>query len=916
LAEPSETSSPVNWHTLSVEEVIQRAESTDGGLTADEARRRLQTHGPNRLPAAYRKPGWLRLLEQFHNVLIYILLAAGVMTGVLAFYTGDIGYWIDTVVIILVVVINAAIGFVQEGRAEKALDAISGMLSLEATVIRDGRRQRVAAEEVVPGDIIEIGSGDKVPADVRLLEARELRIDESMLTGESVPTEKQVDAVEQSASLGDRTSLAFSGSLVTTGRGRGVVYATGANTQIGQINEMVTGAPTITTPLIAQMTRFGKVLSLVIVGVAVLTFAIGWATGYGAWTELFRAAVALAVAAIPEGLPAIMTIVLAIGVRRMAQRHAIIRRLPAVDTLGALTTICSDKTGTLTRNEMTVTRVVTPAGSLEVTGVGYEPKGDIRRRDTPVSPDEDTTLAALLRAGTLCNDSDVVERDGQWVPQGDPMEGALLTLARKAGVDVEAVRASAKPIDTIPFESANRYMATLHDAPDGGGRVLYVKGAPEGVVGMCVAEHDHDDFDADKWRAAADELAGQGMRVLALARKQVDASHEAVREADVQQGLTLLGLVGIIDPPRDEAIDAVGECRDAGIRVVMITGDHAKTASAIAAELGIGHGDRPRSMTGAELDALDEASFRRIAKEVDVFARVSPEHKLRLVEAIQSHGQVVAMTGDGVNDAPALKRANVGIAMGIKGTEVSKESAEMVLTDDNFASIAHAVEEGRTVYDNLRKAILFILPTNGGQSLTILAAIVLGLALPLTPVQVLWINMVTAVTLALAMAFEPPEQGVMHRPPRDPKAGLLDAYFLVRIAIVSLIMAIGTFAIFFWAIGVEAVPAELREDFARTMAVNTMVLFGVFYIFNTRYITAPVLNARGLFGSRSVWIAIGLVVAFQLVFTYVPFMQIAFATVPMDPWHWLIVLAVASTVLFLIELEKLLYRTRHPDRRV
>jgi magnesium-transporting ATPase (P-type) len=895
-----------HWHALDIRATLDRLGSSAAGLTSAEAEDRLRRFGPNRLRPPQRHGPLTRLLLQFHNILIYILLAAGLATALL-------GHWIDTGVILGVVVINALIGFLQEGKAEKALEAITRMLSLEATVVRDGRRQTVPAEGLVPGDVVVLRSGDKVPADLRLVEARELRIDEAMLTGESVPAEKSTDVLAGDTALGDRRCMAFSGTLVTTGQGVGVVVATGDQTELGKISEMVAQTRAITTPLIGQMNRFGHLLAVVIVVFAVLTFALGYFVGGGEPVDLFLAAVALAVAAIPEGLPAIMTIVLAIGVQRMARRNAIIRRLPAVDTLGALTVVCSDKTGTLTRNEMTVTAVVTADGAYQVTGVGYAPHGEVRRDSQPVTLEQEPVLAQLVRAGLLCNNSDLRQDDGRWRPKGDPMEGALITLAMKARLDVDEQRDAWRTLDTIPFESRNRFMATLHRAPaaQGSDGVVFVKGGPERVLAMC--EHQArgelaQPIDPAFWQEHAESMASQGRRVLAVARKSATAGQERLEFEEVQRGLVMLGLLGIIDPPREEAVRAVTQCHDAGIRVVMITGDHALTARAIGAELGIGDGNRV--LTGPELDSLDDDALRQAVRDCDVFARVSPEHKLRLVQAVQSHGEVVAMTGDGVNDAPALKRADVGIAMGIKGTEVTKEAAEMVLADDNFASIAHAVEEGRTVYDNLRKAILFILPTNGGEGLTIFLAILLGRTLPLTPVQVLWVNMITAVTLALALAFEPPEAEVMRRPPRDPQAGLLSGYFLWRIGLVSAVMCAGTFGMFVWMRGHGA-----TEEVARTVAVNTIVMFEAFYLLNTRYIVAPVLNFEGVFGSRPVLLAIALVIAFQLLFTYTPVGQGLFGTAPIGPREWGVLLLVAVSVLWVVELDKWVARRgRGTDR--
>lgn len=911
----------IPWHARSLEQAEQELATTQEGLAAEEADRRLQQFGPNRLKPPQRRGPLVRFLLQFHNILIYVLIVAGIATALL-------DHWIDTGVIFAVVVINALIGFIQEGKAEKALEAISRMLSLEAIVVRDGKRQTVPAEQLVPGDRILLRSGAKVPADLRLVAVRELQIDEAMLTGESVPVAKETDTLPENTDLGDRKCLAFSGTLVTSGQGVGLVVATGDHTELGKISQMVSETKSITTPLIRQMNHFGHILAILIVAFAVLTFAMGYFVGGGEPVELFLAAVALAVAAIPEGLPAVMTIVLAIGVRRMANRNAIIRRLPAVDTLGALTVICSDKTGTLTRNEMTVTSIVTGEGSFQVSGVGYAPHGSIQpdprgssasssssssstsssTSSSEGSESEGSILPQLVRAGLLCNDADLTQEEGEWQPHGDPMEGALITLAMKSSVEVEECRRTWKTLDTIPFESRYRFMATLHEVParqgEGGkpGRVLFVKGAPEQILSMCDRQEGNGEGEAkgierSYWEEQAEQMAANGKRVLALAYQPGGEEQNRLDFEAVQSGLIMLGLVGIIDPPRDEAIRAVKKCHEAGISVVMITGDHALTARAIGSQLGIGDGRQV--MTGQELDELDEAGLRQAVRECEVFARVSPEHKLRLVQAIQSEGAVAAMTGDGVNDAPALKRADVGIAMGVKGTEVTKEAAEMVLTDDNFASIAHAVEEGRTVYDNLRKTILFILPTNGGEGLTILIAIMFGLALPLTPVQVLWVNMITAVTLSLALAFERPEAKVMKRPPRDPNTSLITGYFLWRIILVSFVICAGTFGTFLWM-----ERTGQTDELARTVAVNTIVFFEVFYLFNTRFITAPSLHWRGLFGSRPVLIAVALVIVFQLLFTYLPVFQFLFQTEPLGLTEWIVLIVISANVLWVVELDK------------
>jgi len=884
------------WHSLDIETIFQMVSSSTTGLSQNNAQNRLQEYGPNHIHAVKKQGPFARFLIQFHNVLIYVLLCAGLATALL-------GHWIDSGVIFGVVIINAIIGFVQEGKAEKALDAIRMMLSHQAMVKRDGKFISLAADELVPGDVVLLQSGDKVPADLRLFKSRELRIEEAMLTGESMPVEKSTLAVAEHAGIGDRKCLAYSGTLVTYGQAQGVVVATGDNTEIGRISGMLSTVQTLVTPLLRQMTTFAKRLTGAIAVIAVATFAYGLLLqGYPA-NDMFLAAVGLAVAGIPEGLPAIMTITLAIGVQRMAKKNAIIRRLPAVETLGSVTVICSDKTGTLTRNEMTVQTVATGAEICEVSGAGYDPHGTFRLAGEDISPEEFPLLQEIARAALLCNDANLSEVDGQWRIQGDPTEAALVTLAVKAGLDHDFCQTQFPRTDAIPFESQHRFMATLHHDHRKHG-FIYIKGAPERILEMC--QHQRmggEDVPLDKtyWENSMHSMASRGQRLLAIAFKPAMAEHQSLNFSDIDNGLILLGVVGIIDPPREEATEAVRVCQSAGIRVKMITGDHAMTALAIGTQMGIGDGSTV--VQGAELESLDTTQLIKVVQRSDIFARVSPEQKLQLVMALQASGEVVSMTGDGVNDAPALKRADVGVAMGLKGTEVAKEAAEMVLADDNFVSIARAVEEGRTVYDNIKKSILFVLPTNGGELIIIVAAIVMGTMLPITPAQILWINMITAVTLALTLAFEPPEQNVMQRPPRDPKEPLLSVFLIWRVIFVSLIIVIGTFGLFLWE-RQHGTSIEL----ARTIAVNTLVMFEIFYLFSARFLLAPSLTLDGLFGNRYSLYAIGLLILFQLAFTYFGPMQTLFATMAMSLETWLRVIVVASSVLFLVEIEKMLLR--------
>ena len=886
------------WHSQAAQRALQSLATTPDGLTAGEASDRLRRFGRNELPLASAKSPLRRFLEQFNNLLIYVLLAAAVITALL-------GHPIDTGVILAVVVINAIIGYVQEGKAEAALEAIRAMISPKASVLRDGRRVTIDAAEVVPGDVLLLEAGDRVTADVRLLKTRALRIDEAILTGESVPVEKATDPVAAEAALGDRRSMAFSGTLVTAGQGSGLVVATGSASELGRISALLERVQQLETPLIRQMNAFARQLTIVILALSVVTFAFAVLVRRYPTAEAFMAVVGMAVAAIPEGLPAVMTITLAIGVQRMARRNAIIRRLPAVETLGSVSTICSDKTGTLTRNEMTVTHVVVADRTYEVGGVGYAPSGGFSAEGRDVDPESDDRLLEIGRAALLCNDAAVREIDGNFIVDGDPMEGALVTLGLKTGHDPALLARTLPRLDAIPFDAAHRYMATLHHLSTDT-VAAYIKGAPERLIDMCAIEATDGaerPIDREYWHRAVERLAREGRRVLALASRPFPAGKQSLAFGDVDRGLTLLGLVGLLDPPRPEAIQAIAECRSAGICVKMITGDHAVTAAAIAAELGLDKPDTP--LTGQDLDSLDEAGLRRAVAQASVFARTSPEHKLRLVEALQAERAVIAMTGDGVNDAPALKRADVGVAMGRTGTEAAKEASDMVLADDNFASIVSAVREGRTVYDNLTKVIGWTLPTNGGETLIVVAAILLGLTLPITPVQILWINMVTAVGLGLVLAFEPAEPGIMQRPPRRADAPILSGQLLWRVVLVSILFAIGAFGMFAWA-----ERRGLSHEMARTMVVNTVVVMEIFYLFSIRYVHGTSLSWQGVLGTPAVLMGVGGIVVLQLAFTYLPIMQRLFDTRSIAIVDGLAIIGVGIALLVIIELEKWLQTAR------
>ncbi|CAG4882409.1 putative cation-transporting ATPase F [Georgfuchsia toluolica] len=880
-----------DWHHLSSQEALAAVASNAQGLDLAEAAKRLAQDGPNQLNPPNRRSALVKFLLQFHNVLIYVLLASAGVTAILA-------HWVDTSVIVGVVVINAIIGFIQEGKAEKAMDAIRRMSSPEATVLREGKRGVIATEALVLGDIVLLQSGDKVPADLRLINVKNLRIEEAALTGESTAVEKNIIAVDAQAALGDRFSMAYSGTLVVYGQGAGVVVATADKTEIGRISVMLDNVQTLTTPLLRQMEVFGYWLTIAILALSAITFLYGWLVHQFNIGDMFIAAVSMAVAAIPEGLPAVLTITLAFGVQRMAKRSAIIRRLPAVEALGSVTVICTDKTGTLTRNEMTVQRVLTSDQVFEVSGDGYAPHGgfSIDGKETDII--EHVASLDIFRAGLLCNDAALHETAGLWDIAGDPTEGALITLAMKAGLDPVFEHESLPRTDLIPFESEHRFMATLHHN-HAGHAFIFVKGAAEQILGMCNRQRSLGEdvpLKLSQWHMKLKETGALGQRVLALAMKSMEGGQRELHYADTQGEFTLLGMVGITDPPREEAIVAVRNCRAAGISVKMITGDHAETARSIATLLGIGNG---RTLTGSELDALDETALRQAVRDVGVFARASPEHKLRLVTALQANGEIIAMTGDGVNDAPALKRADIGIAMGMKGTEVAKEAAEIVLADDNFATIVHAVKEGRTVYDNIRKAIVFIMPTNGGEAGMVLFAIMFGMTLPITPVQILWVNMVTAVTLSLALSYEKSEPGVMQRPPRAANEAILSGFMIWRIAFVSLLLSTGSIALFLWesARGVGI-------DESRTAAINALVVGEMAYLFNCRYMLAPIRTWQDFTGNSSVLLTIAILAVIQGLFTYLPFMQGMFGVAAIDASVWGRIIGFGILLFIVVEVEK------------
>ena len=878
-----------DWHARPAHEVLEALRSTPQGLDAQEAVRRLAQLGPNALPVARRRGPLVRFLAQFNNALIYFLLAAAIAAGVL-------GHLIDAIVIMAVIFVNAVIGFVQEGKAEQALAAMRRLISPKASVRRDGVRTSVAATELVPGDIVLLEAGDRVPADLRLLRARGMLVDEALLTGESVAAEKKESSANRDAALGDRHCMVYSGTLVAAGQATGVVVDTGVRTQIGRISALLQEVDQLTTPLLRQINQFSRRFTVLALIASVLLFAFAVLVRDFDPAQALIAVVALAVGAIPEGLPAVITITFAIGVQRMAACNAVIRRLPAVETLGATSVICSDKTGTLTRNEMTARRTVTARHELEVSGAGYAPQGALEA----VGHDDDSAAIAdaapLLRCGLLCNDALLSQRDGVWTVEGDPMEGALLALAMKTGINPEHARAEWPRLDEIPFDAMHRFMATLHRSPTGEAFV-FIKGAPEQILNMALPPGP----ERVAWEMRIAAVASAGERLLGFASKRLPGEPALLRREDLATGLDFGGIVGFIDPPRPEAVRAIAECRAAGIEVKMITGDHASTALAIARQLQLAA--EPLALTGADLDALQPDEFAERVRRTAVFARTSPEHKLRIVRALQAEGQVVAMTGDGVNDAPSLKQADVGVAMGIKGTEAAKEAAEMVLLDDNFATIVNAVHEGRTVYHNIRKVIAWTLPTNGGEVMTVLAAIAFGFTLPMSAVQILWINLVTAITLGLVLAFEPAEPGVMGRPPRSSHAPLLTPFMLWRVVLVSTLFLAAGLGVFFHAL------AQGRDlETARTLVVNTIVVMDIFYLFNVRYLGMTSITLRGALGTPAVLIALAVVVAAQFAFTYLPAMQTWFGTRALSLGDGAVIIAIGAGMMVLLELEKLLLR--------
>ncbi|MDD4980489.1 MAG: cation-transporting P-type ATPase [Candidatus Omnitrophica bacterium] len=889
------------WHSLAADEVIKRLEvDISTGLSSDEVKKRRDRFGLNQITPKKGTPLWLRFLLQFHQPLIYILLVATATTLFLK-------EWVDASVIFGVVLINAIVGFLQEAKALKALEALSRSMTSSVSVLRDGKEQQISSIELVPGDVVMIASGDKITADMRLIYSRDLQTNESPLTGESVPVEKQIKPLDEKTVLADRLNMLYASIFVTYGRGKAVVAATGDATEVGRISELITTAEDLETPLTIKIAHFSRYLLFVIMGLAALTFVVGVLRGQ-AFVEMFMAAIALAVGAIPEGLPAAVTITLAIGVARMAKRRAIIRKLPAVETLGSTGVICSDKTGTLTENQMTVQEIFSAGQIYQVSGVGYSFEGAIQEFSRKSGAISSIALKECLTAGLLCNDSRIVERQGLFQVEGDPTEAALIVSANKGKSLFPAGMPVLPRKDSIPFESEYQYMATFHILPNGDG-IVYLKGSTEKILAKCVNHLDENGEIRPLKRALIEHqieiMAAKGLRVLAFARDSISSQKDSIDHSDITESFTLLGLQGMIDPPRKEAIEAVRRCHSAGILVKMITGDHVLTAKAIAGQLNLkSRLDAEESvkslvaLSGSELENMNDEELQGSVDRVSVFARVTPEQKLRLVKALQARGYIVAMTGDGVNDAPALKQANIGVAMGRTGTEVAKEAADMVLTDDNFASIEAAVEEGRCVFDNLRKFIVWTLPTNAGEALATMVAIFGGIVLPVAPVQLLWINMTTALCLGMMLAFESKEPDLMQQPPRDPKMPIMTGDLIARTIVVGVFLALGVFGLFFYERN-----NGLSIEEARTAAVGVLVIGELFYLFNCRSLSRPMF-VLGVFSNRWLISGVLIMIGLQMLFTYSPVMNRFFHSAPISLNAWVRIFLIGLLIYVIIEIEK------------
>ncbi|MFO7963093.1 MAG: HAD-IC family P-type ATPase [Desulfobacterales bacterium] len=887
--------SGIAWHTMTPEEVLERLETSEQGLDPKTAEQRMAVFGANSLGEEIPISRLKILLEQVKNPLIYILFTAVAVKAA-------VGHFKDAAVILAVIIINSAIGFWQEFRAERSMRSLQQLVKARAWVLRNGRENEIDSEALVPGDVVMLASGDRVPADIRLLSATELKIEEAALTGESVPADKHIKPLEDpELPPGDRSNLAYMSTVVVSGRALGVVTATGADTLMGQIAEDVRTVTIVKTPLQERFERFAGRLGLAVLALAVFVFGFGFFIGMETM-DLFMTAVAMAVAIIPEGLPVVVTITMAIGVSRMVRRNAILRKLHAVETLGSTTVICTDKTGTLTRNEMTVRAMFSMGRYFDVSGSGYELRGTFSERDsgTHFEFEPGSDLETALRIGLLCTESSIQWLGDRHEIKGDPTEAALIVAAYKAGLDAEQERRAWPTAAIIPFESQRGYMASLHKHNDRD--IVFLKGGPEKLLDICAMERSQVECGHDEVLFAADQLAKEGLRVLALGWKELQPglSFEGLTE-ELAHGVTFAGLAAIIDPPRAEAAEAVRGCAEAGIRTVMITGDHMVTATAIAARIGIG-GEHPKALTGREVENFSDTELEEHVREVSVFARVSPRHKLRIAQAYMAGGEIVAMTGDGVNDAPALKAAHIGISMGKTGTDVAKEASDMVLVDDNFASIFHAVEEGRIVFENIRKVTLYLLGGGIGILMAILGTMFLGMPLPLNATQIIWLNFVTSALQDVSLAFERGEPGILDQPPRPPEEGILTSVLLRRIVLVGLTLAGGTLFLFHHALGGGA---SLQH--ARTLALTSLVTFQFVQLFNSRSLRRSVFAMNHLH-NPFLFIAVGLALTAQLAALYVPQMEWLLRTVPLSPTELAMCLGLAFSVLVVVEADKLLSR--------
>ena len=890
----------IEWHSLSYAHVLDNLKTSSNGLSTAESEDRLKIEGPNVLFRQKKETALKIFLSQFLNPLIYVLLVATILAVMMGRIT-------DGIVVFSVIIINAIIGFIQEYQAGKAIQGLLKLIPENATVMRNGKQKNTPAAELVPGDYVLLQAGDKVSADMRLTSLKNLQCNESILTGESLPVEKHTDIVDIDSGVADRKNMVFSGTLITSGTAEGVVILTGIKTQIGKISSLLNATISVKSPLTKSLEIIARGITYSILVVGILVFLIGIFRNYNTLDAIFFA-ITLAVAAIPEGLPAVITIASAIGIMRMAKRQAIIRHLSAVETLGSTTVICSDKTGTLTLNEMTVQVLWNGKQKFNVTGAGINTDGKITHELTNEAAKDDE-IGELLRAAALCNDATLTNKDGIWKAVGDPTEVALIAASGKFGLNEDILRDEWPRLDELPFDSDKKIMATLHQSP-WGENIIFLKGAPESVIPLLLNNKNLNiGFDPEQLLKEALNLAGTGLRVLAFASKKVQSEHSSITEADLSE-FNFLGIQAMSDPPRLEVKNAIDSCHNAGIRVKMITGDHPATATAIGNKLGLINADRV--ITGKELQNMNVKELQEIVKNINIFARVSPEDKLNLVKALQLNGEVVAMTGDGVNDAPALKRADIGVAMGISGTAVAKEAADMILADDNFESIESAVEEGRRVFDNLLKSIIFLLPTSIGLGLVILVAVLFFpseagvLLIPMQPVQVLWINLITAVALSLPLAFEAMEPDVMSRPPRKPNKPLLSSLIIFRMVLVSIIMAGGTIGLFLWEYNIElsrGTVHSLAISEAQTMAVTAMVLFQVFYLIDCRSIKFSIIKI-GLFSNPLIYVGIGAVLILQTAFVYLPFMNRWFKSSPLKADAWIISVLVAFSILIVISVEK------------